>query len=789
MSTPPRHYFLNEGHELAHAEKKGGGGTPKFGAINWGQRGQLLSRSLTSARTALVRSPDPTVADRLFLLAEPVATVPKVSSDKKKHPTGKFDAKPSFAGQDSLVFRRLGMDLVDVGPGGDAIVHVTNQHLEKLLKTTTGLAQEGIREQARWVALERFDVVPIHRKVDASFLASIEKDKVAECVVRLHAMLTRLEVEKVLSALRAGVLGEGESVVRVGRGYSGAPWCLAQLRRRTVERIARDFPSIQAIHPPLFTLVDAAAKQVKKTVPVSTQAAPASTSLPLVAVLDCGIPTNHQLLGPYVRGRVSGRNSGPLPVDHASLVASRLVFGEVDFHAGIGTPPPGKVGIVDVAVADASRSNSQGVAIADDDVVDALGAVLSGNPEVRVFNLSFSGPPLSRLEPVDQAQRLIHAQDLDNFIFANDVMVVMSAGNSPALVQPITPYPDHADDPNWEMGGWVAGINTIKCGAFVGHPIPSGIVNTVGWPSPFSRAGPPRSGAAAPEFSATGGDVGQNYARVPGSGVWCCDSTSDWVDVVGTSFSAPLLAREAALTFDTLRKIAGRPFAALVRAVMTLTAQRQGDASFTKNVRKLADRTLGRGFPRASTLTKPTNDRAAVFWQGVLEGAGDIARVQLPIPKTWLDQAGKPRIRLIVSWDPPVNHAATEIWACRDVTVKLKPSPNKDALSAAKNPRHGNSPLIDRIYALSSESLKEKAVTVPPEFWVVELFYEQIAAYPLGITVGPQQRVAFVAELVDEDDQPKSPHDDIQKTRLSQSMTQLSALHLPLPATLLVTVK
>lgn len=129
MTNPPRHYFLNEGHELAHAEKEGGGGTPKFGSIDWAQRGRLLARSLTSARDSIQKLPDPTVTDRLFLLAKPVQAIPKLSDNQTKYPSGRYDQKPDFSGEDSLAFRRLGIDLVDVGPTGDAVVHVPTPEL------------------------------------------------------------------------------------------------------------------------------------------------------------------------------------------------------------------------------------------------------------------------------------------------------------------------------------------------------------------------------------------------------------------------------------------------------------------------------------------------------------------------------------------------------------------------------------------------------------------------------------------------------------------------------------
>ena len=178
-----------------------------------------------------------------------------------------------------------------------------------------------------------------------------------------------------------------------------------------------------------------------------------------------------------------------------------------------------------------------------------------------------------------------------------------------------------------------------------------------------------------------------------------------------------------------------------------------------------------------------------MFWQGVLEGPGDIARVQLPLPMAWLAKAKEPQVRLLIAWDSPVNHATTDIWACRDVTVRLKPSPSEHALSASKYTRRRTSPLIDRTYSLSKERLEEKDIEASDDMWVVELSYDEVATYPIGVTVSPIQRIAFVAELSDGHGVPTPPHEDIQKLKVAQTMTQLASTTIPLPTTLLVTAK
>src|SRR5205823_12493280 len=58
-----------------------------------------------------------------------------------------------------------------------------------------------------------------------------------------------------------------------------------------------------------------------------------------------------------------------------------------------------------------------------------------------------------------------------------------------------------------------------------------------------------------------------------------------------------------------------------------------------------ATRTLGRGRAGAERLVRPLGSAAVLIWQGLIENAQDIVRVQLPVPKAWLDHAELPMLR------------------------------------------------------------------------------------------------------------------------------------------------
>ena len=488
-------------------------------------------------------------------------------------------------------------------------------------------------------------------------------------------------------------------------------------------------------------------------------------TLPVVAVLDSGVPDGHDVLEEYRRGRYVDPNSAGIVGTHGAKVASCVVFGDV------GGPNPDKlVGAcryLDVNIAENLDH------VDTKAVIPAMEAVVGAFPDVRVFNCSFgSHDALASCQPVDRRERLINMRDLDNFIFARDVLVVVAAGNSAPGVLPSPPYPEHFEDPTWQLGSWAMGFNTLTCGAFVGRLSSQGIARNIGWPSPFTRIGPGVANAPIPDFSAPGGDSTPQYSYAPSSGVWAISADGLWEDSCGTSLATPLLAREAALALSFLQSVCSpgaRPFAVTVKAFLALTAK---SSSLPSRLKTLAERTLGRGTASADRLSRPLPGSAVYVWQGVLETTKDVARVQLPVPREWLQSAGDPRLRLVWSWDPPVHDAVPELWACRRVTLHVKPIPDGNALRGGSKAHHSH-PLIDREFDISLGRLAEARLTPPDDVWVIELSYEDIAEYFPGLEFSPQQRVAFVAELFDASETPVSPQPAVQKLPIAGTMIRL----------------
>jgi hypothetical protein len=160
-------------------------------------------------------------------------------------------------------------------------------------------------------------------------------------------------------------------------------------------------------------------------------------------------------------------------------------------------------------------------------------------------------------------------------------------------------------------------------------------------------------------------------------------------------------------------------------------------------------------------------------WQGLLETQKDVARVQLPVPRDWLLSATAPRLRIVWAWDPPVHDAVPELWACRRVTLHVKPIPDGKALRGGKA-AHRSYPIIDREFDIAPARLDEAKLMPSSDVWILELSYEEIAEYYPGIEFSPLQRVAFAAELYDAGEKPQSPQVSVQRLPIAATMVRLS---------------
>ena len=764
--NPPKVFFLNEKHELTSVEKPGGGQPPKFGEINWEAKGLRIERSLSGAAKKLKASQDPGAKEHLFLLAKPEKSIPK-RSDSAKVPSGKYDEPVQFRSEHSSSFGRLGVDLLRVTDSGDAMVHIKASEVDKLVQTAAVLDELGIREKAKWAPVSSFELIPARLRIDDEWIRSVKKNVAIDSIVEMQPVLSAGEADRILRALVTVMkLKTDEQFVGAGTDFSGRRWVRGRLLPATLEAIADNFSSVQSLHPPHFSIAASKKSKSRQSIRPSHPRPTALdvSRLPTVAVVDLGIPTDHPVLAAFRRGGYLNPDGIGKPYGkHGSLVASRIVFGEQDFSEGIAEPSDASCRFYDINLAEFAGG------IHDKSVLPALEAVVATAPDIRVFNLSIgSTRPLSRTSEINRQEELATLRDLENFIFARDVLVVIAAGNTREGITPTEQYPDHYDDPNWGLGHWAMGYNSLTCGAFVSRVTHNGLVARPGWPSPFTCVGPGLADSPVPLFGAPGGNTDTSYKWGGGLGEWCCNDAGLWEDHCGTSVAAPLLAREGAFVLDFLQSVCvpgSRPYACTAKAVLIATASLSCEES---RVKKLADRTLGHGRGTASRIRNPKLDSAMFVWQGIIPNRQGKLRINIPVPEDWLKKASTPRARLVIAWDTPVNDAVVDIWACRTVEAQLRLSPDEDspALRGSRG-SHKYLPIIDRIYKLDNYEPVD-------DLWLIELSYKQQIDHIPTMTFSPELRVGVVVELFDADPTGESPQSFVQALSIAASMNRLS---------------
>ncbi len=598
-------------------------------------------------------------------------------------------------------------------------------------------------------------------------------------------MISELEADSVIRALDHFFQGQAAvSLLGKGRSYMGRFFLRAKLTAQMVKKLAEEFTSIQSIHPPILAFTENLPPQVRTTASTPPPIPPRNPkTLPCVAVVDTAVPQEHNWLKPYRRGIVTGLNCSNTENDnHGSMVASRVVFGDVDL-SNTATPPPATCRFLEVRVGTGQPRdiNAEGVS-------SALAAAISAAPDVRVFNLSFDGKRrLDDLPAKQRAETLKHIEEIENFAFDQDVLLVIAAGNAQQGVIPSLGYPFHFDDPNWELHSYPRAFNALTCGGVASKLSAGGLASEIDAPSPFTRVGPGFAGSPKPDLCDSAGNSNTGYRPLSGAGVWGYSALGERLEDFGTSFAAPLLAREAAFVFEELRvKCPGdsQPFACAVKAVLALTADDIAQG-LSDNLKPLAKRTIGFGRAKVERFKQPINQRARFVWQGVIAHQDDIVRVQLPIPLAWINEAVSPRVQICVAWDTPVCAAAENQWACRDVEIKIRPGPDAKALYSLRgDARTPGYPIFKRTWKL--EKAREKDV-LEGDFWVLEFSYSQIAAYAAGHIVPPAQRVAFAAEIWDENETPVEPHRFVQALPIASSLVHLSNTSAWLPQAISIT--
>jgi serine protease AprX len=283
---------------------------------------------------------------------------------------------------------------------------------------------------------------------------------------------------------------------------------------------------------------------------------------PVVGVVDSGVTRDLPALQDWVHAREPFVADAEANTAHGTFVAGLLVWGH-ELNSSLTEVGAHPCRVLDVHVLPNSDPSRGPVGFINElELLQALEDCLQRYAnDVKVWNLSLGSDELCRLDRFSD-----FAVALDNLQEEYGVTFVIAAGNyqQPPLLQ--YPRSDKAKERGriTSPADSVLGV-TVASVAQLDHPSDG---SKRGEPSPFSRNGPGPNYVIKPDLAHFGGNIGLDGSHPLG-----ISSVSDEQTVgedVGTSFSAPLVARQLAYVHHS---IVPSPSTTLARAILTHNAR------------------------------------------------------------------------------------------------------------------------------------------------------------------------------------------------------------------------
>lgn len=265
------------------------------------------------------------------------------------------------------------------------------------------------------------------------------------------------------------------------------------------------------VRPQMFATVDA--------VPVGMLPPPAD-DLPVVGVVDSGIPKNETNLRPWI----TGHETFVVPPDtdhlHGTFVAG-LIAGARPLNGNDPRFPAAQAKVLNVAALATAGTNI-------DELLLHIEEAIKAHPEVKVWNCSLSSNNPGHPELFGQ-----FAQDLDVLSDRYGVLFVVAAGNY--VIPPLRSWPPTTDFGGDDRIGQPAeALRALTVGS-VAH-LPALVQPDE--PSPFSRRGPGTAKTPKPDVTHRGGNC-TDAGDFTGAGVRSFLPGGMLGESVGTSFSTP----------------------------------------------------------------------------------------------------------------------------------------------------------------------------------------------------------------------------------------------------------
>ena len=306
-----------------------------------------------------------------------------------------------------------------------------------------------------------------------------------------------------------------------------------RLRHPAPEHVARlaAFVGTQSVRPfPRFRLV---AQYIPQGALTAAQfpAPDPQRDYPVVGLIDSGTDPDNPLLQAWViRRDETDVPRADQDNNHGSFVAGLIANAQVLNHGDTRFPS------TQAKLLDVVAMPRDGVAVSEDDLLQAIHRAVMTHPDVKVWNLSISlVSDVCRNEAFSD-----FAVALDALQERYDVTIVTCAGNyvtPPLRGWPAQPHELGETDRVHPPGD---SIHAVTVGSLA-HRDHSKSRVRAGEPSPFSRRGPGAAHLPKPEVCHYGGNC-DGEGNCQQIGVLSVASHSMVAEAVGTSFSTPLVA-------------------------------------------------------------------------------------------------------------------------------------------------------------------------------------------------------------------------------------------------------
>jgi|SRR5580658_2533553 hypothetical protein len=491
--------------------------------------------------------------------------------------------------------------------------------------------------------------------------------------------LALASVQEVDALLRTS----GTANSRIVDRYVGDTLCLLRVRSTgaTLSRLLDlqvvaevDFPPRPDFDPV------AAANVTARSYPDVPRPDPAG---PRLCVLDSGIASNHPLIANNVGHASAVMSSTTVSADehgHGTMVAGLSIFGSVRscFEDGTFSSP---IILFSARVLDRHNRFDNDKLIVNQ-IRDAITEFQAEPHNCRVFNLSLGTGAPAFTDGVER--QTVWAESLDILARELKVLLVVSAGNRNEIFttntgqaeQVLRAYPNYLLEHSARINDPATAAIPITVGALAASDVMatrqgagasdiSRAVAKTGQPSPFTRLGHGINGAIKPEFVEYGGNAvflgtgnTRRIGKEPGTAVMSFSHQPLqrlFAYDVGTSLAAPIVARNAALTWHRLRTVLERePDPNLVRAVMATAASVPNQVLNLLHSEDDRYRVAGYGRVDIDVALDSSDRRVTLVAENRLR-LDTFAIYSVPIPPSYVQAYGRKLIRVALAFDPPVR--------------------------------------------------------------------------------------------------------------------------------------